>query len=230
MAAAFFKEHGREFPWRCESDPYRLAVAEIVLQKTRAASALPVYEALLTEYPTAPALAKGGEEALASILRPIGLSKKRAVQLRTMASEVVRHGDALFSDWPRLLADVPGLGAYGSRAIACFAQGERVGIVDANIARIFRRIFRVASTDPRAIVYQRIADAVAERAADPRETNFGLLDVGATVCLPRPRCASCPFSDLCPRFGVPAESSRQPRMRRGIGEGTPRPALPRERA
>lgn len=201
-AAALYRERGRNFPWRHEADPYRLAVAEILLQKTRAASALPVYERLVQLYPSASILETADETALEETLRPIGLSRKRAVQLRTMAEEIVRRGPSVFDDWRLLLKHVPGIGAYGARAIACFARGEPVGLVDANIARIFRRLFRVPSADPRAVLYQRLADAVAVESASVRETNFGLLDVGASVCLPKPLCNDCPFDSFCPKYHV----------------------------
>lgn len=201
-ASLFYRERGRDFPWRKESEPYKLAVAEILLQKTRAASALPVYEFTLQRFPSALDLADADVTALKETLRPIGLSQKRATQLRTMAQEIVRLGDAVFDDWRLLILHVPGLGAYAARAIACFSRGEQIGIVDANVARIFRRIFRVTTTDPRAVVYQRLADAVAAQSNDARSANFGLLDIGALICKPKPRCADCPFVGFCPRYGV----------------------------
>ena len=201
-AEAFYRERGRDFPWRHEFNPYLIAVAEILLQKTRAASALPVYAQCVQRYPYARKLADAAEIELKELLLPIGLSQKRARQLRGMAEEIGRLGPAVFDDWRLLLTQVPGLGAYAARAIVCFARGERVGIVDANIARIFRRVFQVPRADPRAVVYQQLADAVAAKASDVRASNFGLLDIGAAICTARPLCADCPFVMFCPRFGV----------------------------
>ncbi len=201
-AAALYRERGRDFPWRHETNPYQLAVAEILLQRTRAASALPVYETLVRRYPSASSLAIADRSALEETLRPIGLSRKRTLQLRAMAEEIERLGPTVFDDWRTLLSHIPGIGAYGARAIACFSRGERVGVVDANVARIFRRVFRVPSADPRAVLYQHLSDAVALEADDPRATNFGLLDIGAAVCIPKPLCRECPFNSYCSRYGV----------------------------
>lgn len=203
-SAALYRDHGRDFPWRHEYDSYRLAIAEVLLQKTRAASALPVYNQLIRRYLCARDLAAARENDLEKTLRPIGLSRKRAHQLKTMAEEIVKLGPTVFDDWRLLLKHVPGIGAYASRAITCFSRGESIGIVDANIARIFRRVFRVSSADPRAVVYQRLADAVANASDDPRATNFGLLDLGAVICVTNPICHRCPFEAFCPRYGVVA--------------------------
>jgi A/G-specific adenine glycosylase len=177
-------------------------VAEILLQKTRANSALPVYEDLVARYRTAGDLALADEADLGTRLRPIGLSVKRAAQLRGMAAALVVEGEEVLREHIRALKIVPGLGAYAVRAIACFGSGQRVGIVDANVARIFRRVFSVISRDPRAVIYQHIADAVIDVAEEVRESNFGLLDIGAAICVRMPKCSICPFNEFCPRYEV----------------------------
>ncbi len=201
-AKEFFQSEGRTFPWREERDPFKLAVAEILLQKTRASVVVATYLKITRQYPTPVALLEATMACIEEQIRPLGLSNKRARQLISMASLAVEFGPAVFDDWRVLLKDVPGIGAYAARAIACFGRGEAVGIVDANVARILRRVFRVLAKDSRAVIYQRLADIVAQSSTDVRATNFGLLDIGATVCLPRPICERCPFQSFCVRYGV----------------------------
>jgi A/G-specific adenine glycosylase len=180
-----------------------LAVAEILLQKTRAPSIKGAYEALILRYSSPEALAEANPADLETLLRPLGLWKKRSAQLVNMGKAAVEVGVEVFSDWRLLRKDVPGIGAYGARAIACFGGGEAVGIVDANIARIIRRLFRIKTHDPRAVTFQHHADHIASACSDVRATNFGLLDIGAAVCTPQPKCTLCPLEPLCPRYGVP---------------------------
>lgn len=201
-AASFYRERGRHFAWRDERNPYRLAVAEILLQKTRAQSAAPIFDKLMQRFPTAIGLAAAEEIEIAAILLPLGLAAKRAVQLIKMARIAGEKGDAVFADYRFVLKSIPGLGAYAARAIACFSRGEALGIVDANVARILRRIFSVSTIDSRAVVYQQIADRVASSGEDPRQVNFGLLDLGAAICVRSPKCPQCPLASFCPRFGV----------------------------
>jgi A/G-specific adenine glycosylase len=201
-AKEFFESEGRTFPWREERDPFKLAVAEILLQKTRASTVVPIYLKITRQHPTPLALSEAKTACIEVQIRSLGLSNKRARQLVSMAGAALKFGPAAFDEWRVLLKDVPGIGAYAARAIACFGRGQAVGIVDANVARILRRIFRVATKDRRAAIYQRLADTVAQASTDARATNFGLLDIGATVCLPRPLCGQCPFESFCPRYGL----------------------------
>ena len=210
-ATAFFSTDGRTFPWRDEREPYRLAIAEILLQKTRAQSVVSTYESLLSAYPTPEALAMCDVNDIEIRLRPLGLSGKRADQLKGMATAVVMHGVHIFGSWRAVLVDVPGIGAYAARAIASFGRAERVGIVDANVARILRRIFKIRTVDPRAVIFQKYADQIALYSDDVRATNFGLLDIGSLVCLPKPLCGRCPYNEFCPRYGIAAHPGKPER-------------------
>lgn len=199
-AASYFRVSGRDFPWRTEHDAFHLAIAEILLQKTRARSVVATYTNIVADYPTPARLSNASSEELEVTLRPLGLSRKRAEQLIGMANAVQKLGDSAFDDWRVVLRDVPGLGAYAARAIACFGRSEALGIVDANVARILRRVYRIGTGDPRAVTYQHHADEIAHAADDVRAANFGLLDIGAAICLRVPRCTKCPLLAAC-RYG-----------------------------
>lgn len=204
LAARHYRDNGRDFPWRNERDGFRLAVAEILLQKTRAESVVPVYGRIIETYPNAITLASADPGEIEEMLRPLGLSRKRSTQLVGMAGGVVRLGPNVFDDWHKMLEHLPGIGAYGARAIACFGRGQKIGIVDANVARILRRVFRIANDDTRAPIYQRYADAIGVAGPNARATNFGLLDIGAGACTPVPQCDGCPLEPKCLRFGTKA--------------------------
>lgn len=180
-----------------EGDPFKLGLAEILLQKTRAASALPIYARLVLEFPTASRLAGAPLDQLARLLHPIGLSTKRANQLHSYAEIVAARGPQSLADWRKSLADIPGLGAYGARALACFGFGERVGIVDANVARVLHRVFGLTQRDPRAVIFQRYADEIALASPNVRMTNYALLDLAALTCTPKPTCQVCTLKTVC---------------------------------
>jgi len=168
---------------------------------------------LVSAYPSPEELATCDVNDIETRLRPLGLSRKRADQLKGMATAIVKHGVDIFENWKTLLADVPGIGAYAARAIASFGRAERVGIVDANVARILRRLFKIRTADPRAVIFQEYADRIALRSDDVRATNFGLLDIGALVCLPKPLCGRCPYNEFCPRYGIASHPAKRERQR-----------------
>lgn len=90
---------------------------------------------------------------------------------------------------------LPGLWRYGSRAVACFAFGKRVGIVDANVRRILTRLFALRLPQGKRV--HALADAIALAAEDAAEANYGLLDIGALICKRNPCCGECPLAEAC---------------------------------
>jgi A/G-specific adenine glycosylase len=193
---AFFETSGRSYPWRQSRDPYRLAVAEILLQRTRADVVSPLYSKVILAYPSSRDLASADLRSLRKVLRPLGLFNKRAKSLRSLGRAIGKAGTAVFRN-PASAMTLPGIGEYGSRAISCFAFRQKIGIVDANVRRVLTRLLDLPSMDARDSRYQQLADKMLRASEDPRSTNFGLLDLGAMVCGPRPRCTICPLSHSC---------------------------------
>jgi A/G-specific adenine glycosylase len=221
-AADYFAAEGRDFPWRRESNAYRLAVAEILLQRTQAISIVPTYLEIVVTHPDAQALAAADPTTVEQRLRPLGLSAKRASQLRRLGIALEGRGTDSLRDWRMAIKSIPGIGAYAARAIACFVFGERVGIVDSNVARIIRRVFGLRVTDPRTAIFQQYSDAIAVASPNPRASNFGLLDLGAAVCGRKPKCQECPFSAVC--HYAKRNSRRSTPGYRGRNKGTWSPA------
>jgi len=96
--------------------------------------------------------------------------------------------------------DAPGVGQYVSRAIQVAESNAKVAMVDGNWVRILHRVFSDEwmadyRYDPRL---QRLAQSMVEGATDSRSLNWAILDMGATICLPRkPLCPQCPIASLC---------------------------------
>ena len=63
---SWFERHRRDLPWRASRDPYRIWVAEIMLQQTRAAAVVPYYERFLRRFPDVKTLARS---RMADLLR-----------------------------------------------------------------------------------------------------------------------------------------------------------------
>jgi A/G-specific adenine glycosylase len=124
------------------------------------------------------------------------------------------------ADVETLLA-LPGIGVYTARAVACFAYGQRVPVVDTNVRRVVARAVHgradaTASTSPRDL-----ADVSALLPDDDDAPRFSvaLMELGATVCTARsPRCGICPLSVCAWRSaGYPAATTRARRTQRYAG-------------
>lgn len=188
--------HRRSFPWRETDDPFRILIAEVLLQRSRGRTVATVYERLFARWPDAASLARAREASIAAVIRPLGLVR-RAATLRALAEEVVRRGEVP-SRLDELLA-LPGVGAYAAGATAAVAFGKRAHVVDGVTARVYRRYFDLPSdappsNDPDLWV---LVEAITP-ARNVKQWNWAVLDLAATVCLPKvPRCDACPLQARC---------------------------------
>ncbi|HEV2893864.1 MAG TPA: A/G-specific adenine glycosylase, partial [Actinomycetota bacterium] len=193
---AWFADAGRDLPWRATRDPYRVLVAEVLAQQTQAARAAAAWPRFLERFPDVHALAAAAPAEVLRAWQGLGYNR-RALALRQTAQAVVERGG-----WPGTveeLAELPGVGPYTARAVACFALEQPVAPVDTNVARVLAR--SLVGTDPAQLTpaaRQRLAEEAMPGPAGgpPRSGASGtawawssaLMDVGALHCRPRPRC------------------------------------------
>lgn len=186
----------RDFPWRVETDPFRILVAEVLLQRSRGRTVAEVYRDLFSRWSDAEALAAAPVTQIEDVIRPLGLIR-RAGSLKAMAAGVTERGGVPRSE--EAMTELPGVGRYAASATRAAAFGAGKGTVDGTSARVYRRYFGLEG--PRdAHVDEELWDLVEE--ASPkrtqREWNWAVLDLAATICLPKvPRCSGCPLVEGC---------------------------------
>jgi A/G-specific adenine glycosylase len=187
----------RELPWRNTSDPYSILVSEIMLQQTRAQAVIPYYEKFLERFPTAQRLADASEAEV--LLRWSGLGYyQRGRNLRKAARLIVERG-SFPSDYDAI-REMPGVGDYTAAAVASIAFGAPRAVVDGNVMRVIAR-FTADAADIGApatkLRFQKVAETLLDR-ADPGRFNQAMMELGATICLPRnPLCLLCPVAANC---------------------------------
>lgn len=186
----------RNLPWRNTADPYRIWVSEIMLQQTRAPAVLPYYHRFLARFPNVATLAAAEEDDVLAAWSGLGYYS-RARNLRRAAQQVAAGGFPRDYDGLRAL---PGIGDYTAAAVASIAFGQAVAVVDGNVLRVVARVENDAADIARPRTRERFR-AVAQGWLDARRPaafNQALMELGATVCLPRnPLCARCPIAALC---------------------------------
>ena len=195
----WYRTNRRTLPWRDHPDPYAVWVSEIMLQQTRVETVIPYFERWMGRFPSVRALAEASEQQVLGTWEGLGYYS-RARNLHKAAKVVVKeHGGEL----PRDLAELrklPGIGRYTAGAIASMAFGMDEPTLDGNLRRVFARLFDVTvpadSPAGEKILWGLAAEHLPRgRAGD---YNQALMDLGATICLPRnPRCLLCPLMELC---------------------------------
>jgi len=208
------RAHGRrELPWQATRDPYRVWLSEIMLQQTQVATVLTYYARFLESFPDVGALAAASQDAVLGLWSGLGYYS-RARNLHRCAQQVVTvHGGA-FPRSAEQLQTLPGIGRSTAAAIAAFCFDERIAILDGNVKRVLARV-RGFADDLAVARHERtlwdLAQAMVPAAsADMPAYTQGLMDLGATVCLPRaPLCGVCPVQSLCTAQGA-GEPTRYP--------------------
>lgn len=195
------EERGRHFFWREPGlSPFSILVVEILLTKTRAEVVEPVALKLLERFPNAGALARANRRTLERLLYPLGLHRKRARQLIACANVLGREHDSEVPATVEGLLELPSVGRYAANAVALVAFGQRRPVIDANLARIYGRVFSLAPPPPRlssAHDLWNLATRLLPRKR-AKEFNWAALDLGGTVCAARnPSCTRCPLLRVC---------------------------------
>ncbi len=198
MLLKWFEENRREYPWRKTHDPYRVLIAELMLQRTKADQVRGVYLKFLEEFPDIYSIYKAPEDRIEKYFSQLGL-KWRTSKVKELARVLVEKYNGNIPCSKEDLLSLPGIGDYISSAVLSFACGIPVPVVDANVVRVITRYFGIkpkgeGRRDPEV-------HHMAYRLLPPerhREFNWAILDFGAKVCLPRkPLCQNCPLAKYC---------------------------------
>ena len=195
-ALEWYDANRRNLPWRRETDPYAIWVSEIMLQQTRAETVEKRYAAFLRLFPDVSKLAAASEDAVLKAWEGLGYYA-RARNLRRAAKIVSGEMGGRLPETAAALRRLPGMGAYAACSVASIAFGEPVPALDANLARIFARVTgrREPLASPADLYPVALASIDPSR---PGDFNQALMDIGATLCLPRaPRCLACPLYTMC---------------------------------
>lgn len=213
----WYARHGRSLPWRATRDPYAIWISEVMLQQTRVETARERWPRFLARFPDLRALADATEQAVLKEWEGLGYYA-RARNLRRAARALVAAGRARLPQTAADLARLPGFGAYTAAAVASIAFGERVPALDGNLVRVLARLLGERGDPRRAAVRARLGAAAGQLLSTrrPGDSNQALMDLGATLCLPRrPRCEPCPLRAACRgrALGLAARLPRRPARR-----------------
>ena len=204
---AWFDGARRAMPWRetgadGRRDPYRVWLAETMLQQTQVATATPYFERFVTAFPTLAALAAAPLDRVLVLWEGLGYYS-RARNLHRAAQAVAAEHGGRVPETAEAFGALPGVGPYTTAAVLSLAYDVPLAVLDGNVVRVLARVFAV-SEDSRAprtrAALQRVATRLLDT-AQPGRWNEAVMELGATVCTPRnPRCGVCPLNAVCAAF------------------------------
>jgi len=198
---AWYRKNGRDLPWRKTKDPYKVLVSEVMLQQTQVERVKWKYREFLKKYPTPRHLARAKPQDVVKDWYPLGYNA-RPLRLHGMVKEVVEEYGGKFPQEIEALQKFKGIGRYTAGAVASFAFGKIVPLVDTNVRRVLHRVF-IGKGDPQKSPVARQIWKLAETllpkdGQEAYDFNQALMDFGALVCTARkPECSICPMQRFC---------------------------------
>ena len=196
----WFRENGRDLPWRQTRDPYAIWLSEIILQQTQVKQGWEYWERFMHHWPTVEALAKATEDEVLREWQGLGYYS-RARNLHYAANQIVALGH--FPDTLAEIKQLKGVGDYTAAAIGSIAFGLPAAVVDGNVYRVLARHFGI-DTPINTTEGKKTFAAMAQELLPPKEAsayNQAIMDFGAIQCTPQsPHCDSCPLMESCIAF------------------------------
>ena len=196
---SWYNRNKRDLPWRKTRDPYRILVSEIMLQQTQVATVIPYYLRFIRTFPMVALLARSPLQNVLKLWEGLGYYS-RARNLHRAAQAIHEQWNDQVPSTVEGLSSLPGIGRYTAGAVASIAFDVAAPILDGNVRRVLCRIFAIRK-DPRDAVVQERLWGLAEELLPERNVgdfNQALMELGATVCLPRtPSCSVCPVREYC---------------------------------
>jgi A/G-specific adenine glycosylase len=195
----WYDENKRAMPWRETDDPYRIWVAEIMLQQTRVDTVRDYYPRFLEAFPTVEALATAERDAVLKHWEGLGFYA-RARHLHEAAQHVVDEHDGMVPNTMDAIRDLKGVGPYTAAAVLSIAYQKPHAVLDGNVKRVLTRVFTVEA-DATTTATERELRRLANDLLDPErpgDFNQAMMELGALVCTPStPLCDRCALQDVC---------------------------------
>ena len=196
----WFRENGRDLPWRQTRDPYAIWLSEIILQQTQVKQGWDYWERFMHRWPKVEDLAAASEDDVLREWQGLGYYS-RARNLHFAARQILSLGH--FPDTLEEIKKLKGVGDYTAAAIASIAFGLPAAVVDGNVYRVLARHYGI-DTPINTTEGKKVFAALAQELLPSTEAsayNQAIMDFGAIQCTPQsPHCERCPLMESCEAF------------------------------
>lgn len=197
----WYQSNKRDLPWRSNRNPYHIWISEVILQQTRVVQGTPYFHSFLKNFPTIQALAEAEENEVLNVWKGLGYYS-RARNLQFAAQQIMKEFNGAFPTTHKELLKLKGVGPYTAAAIGSIAFDLPVAAVDGNVIRVLSRLFNYTSIVNSTIGMKDISVLANEflNEQSPGDHNQAIMELGALVCLPTPKCDRCPLQHTCAAF------------------------------
>jgi len=220
---AWYRQQGRDLPWRRTRDPYAIWISEIMLQQTQVKTVMPYYRQWLQQFPTVTDLAQADQQQVLKAWEGLGYYA-RARNLHRAAQQVVTHHGGKFPQTFDQAVALSGIGRTTAGGILSAAYNQPVAILDGNVKRVLARLVALPAPPKQALPKLWQHSETLLDPDNPRDFNQALMDLGATLrTRHNPECDRCPWQTHCAAYQhnlqshLPMTESRGPLPHKIIG-------------
>jgi A/G-specific adenine glycosylase len=203
---SWYREQGRQLPWRNIDDPYAIWVSEIMLQQTQVKTVWPYYTRWLHQFPTVEALAAADLQAVLKAWEGLGYYARARNLHRAAQMIVAHHQGQIPQDFEQITA-LPGIGRTTAGGILSSAFNLPFAILDGNVKRVLARVVALDKPPAQALNFLWTLSEQTLDPQKPRDFNQALMDLGAILCTRRqPDCPQCPWQHHCRAYKLNLQS------------------------
>ncbi len=208
LLLSWYQANARALPWRTDYKPYHVLVSEFMLQQTQMERGVIYFNNWMKKFPTITDLAKASEEEVLRMWEGLGYYR-RAYYLHAIAKKVHAEYNGVIPPSREILATFKGLGDYTLAAICGIAYNQPIVTIDANVERVFSRLFCIegnVKTKPAKDLIKQYAYKFLDK-DNARQYNQALMELGALICKKKAECNLCPLSELCQAYKTSSQEN-----------------------
>ncbi|TKB27305.1 A/G-specific adenine glycosylase [Desulfopila sp. IMCC35006] len=206
----WFRRTRRDLPWRRTYDPYHVWISEIMLQQTQMDRGVAYFLRWIERFADVRAVAAAEEQEILKYWEGLGYYARARNLHKAAKVMVLEYGGKVPCEYEQLLR-LPGIGPYTAAAVASVAGNYDVPVIDANVTRVYARLFDIGEPVKERPVQKRLAE-IAENLlprGQARAYNQALMDLGGLVCTPKnPSCSQCPIAAACAALALGTVTER----------------------
>lgn len=196
---AWFVRNQRPLPWRRTYHPYHIWISEVMGQQTQMDRVVGYFLKWCERFPDPASIVRASQEEIYKLWEGLGYYS-RARNIQRTAEILCRTYNCVLPEQYDTLLSLPGIGPYTAAAIMSLAFNRDYPVLDANVERVFARLFDIPSPlkEPSNRLFLKKKACSLLPAGQARYFNQALMELGALVCLPKaPKCGQCPISPHC---------------------------------
>ncbi|OUJ18772.1 A/G-specific DNA glycosylase [Methanonatronarchaeum thermophilum] len=197
----WLQKNGRKYPWRNTTNPWKVYIAEILLQRTKADQVKKIYPDFIKKYPEPHTLHKAKPDEIKKQIERLGLKNHRTRTLKSTAKIITEKHNGKVPENIKDLKKPWRIGEYTARAVQIFAHQKPKSLIDTNTARITKRTLNYPLPEQphkNKKLYQLTDALTPQKPGLSRATNLANIDLAAKICKPiNPECKKCPLKETC---------------------------------